>query len=80
MIRKPSSFHRHAAYLTAGELVFVFEGPEVEWNVNDLVDDPVIASFFTPWQKLIDGPPAPCARVLLLVAVRTNKLGVGLGV
>src|SRR3954451_21597590 len=35
-------FHRHAAYLAAGEVVFLFEAPQVEWIVNDLVDDPII--------------------------------------
>ena len=37
-------FHRHAAYLTAGEVVFLFEAPEVEWIVNDIVDDVPISA------------------------------------
>ena len=49
--------HRHAAYLTASEVVFMFEAPEVEWIVNDIVDDPVLSAAFGPWQKLVDGPP-----------------------
>src|SRR4051812_8154882 len=48
---------RHAAYLTASEVVFVFEAAEVEWVVNDIVDDPVMEAAFEPWRKLIDGPP-----------------------
>ena len=32
---------RHAVYLSAGEVVFVFEGREVEWIVEQLVDDPI---------------------------------------
>lgn len=41
-------FHRHAAYLTAGEVVFVFEAPEVEWIVSDIVDDPILSAAFGP--------------------------------
>ena len=70
---------RHAAYLTAREVVFVFEGPEVEWTVNELIDDPVISSFFAPWQKLIDGPPR-LAHERFYWSRADNKLGVGLGV
>ena len=50
-------FHHHAAYLTAGEVVFVFEAPEVEWIVNDIVDDPVISSAFGRWAGLVEGTP-----------------------
>jgi hypothetical protein len=34
-----SGIERHAVYLSSREVVFVFEGPEVEWKVDDLVDD-----------------------------------------
>ena len=70
---------RHAAYLTAGEVVFVFEGREVEWVVNDLIDDPAIASFFAPWEKLIDGTPR-LAHERYYWSQADAKLGVGLGV
>jgi hypothetical protein len=50
-------FVRHTAYLTSCEAVFVFEAPEVEWIVNDIVDDPVLSTALGPWQKLVDGPP-----------------------
>jgi hypothetical protein len=69
---------RHAAYLTASEVVFVFEGPEVEWVVNELVDDPAIASFFAPGQKLIDGTPR-LAHERYYWSRADAKLGVGLG-
>jgi hypothetical protein len=76
----PEAFklERHAAYLTAGEVVFVFEGPEVEWTVNELIDDPVISSFFTPWEKLIDGPPR-LAHERFYWSRSGDQLGVGLG-
>ena len=69
---------RHAAYLTAGEVVFVFEAPEVEWIVNDLVDDPRIASFFAPWEKLVEGTPR-LAHERFYWSRAEGKLGVGLG-
>jgi len=71
--------HRHSAYLTAGEIVFVFEAPEVEWIVNDLVDDPVLSGAFGSWRKLIDGSPR-LAHERYHWARGENALGVGLGV
>jgi len=69
---------RHGAYLTAAEVVFYFEGPEVEWTVNELIDDPKISSFFGPWEKLIDGPPR-LAHERFHWSEADAKLGVGLG-
>jgi hypothetical protein len=69
---------RHAAYLTAGVVVFVFEAPEVEWIVNDVVDDPAIAVFFGPWEKLIEGTPR-LAHERFYWSRAESKLGVGLG-
>src|SRR2546430_7507889 len=37
--------------------LFVFEALEVEWIVNDLIDDPAVAAFFAPWQPLVEGTP-----------------------
>jgi len=71
-------FHRHGAYLTAGEVVFLFEAPEVEWIVNDIVDDPVLAAAFGPWQKLIEGPPR-LAHERFYWSREDSKVGVGLG-
>jgi hypothetical protein len=31
---------RHSVYLSVGEVVFVFEGHQVEWMVDDLINDP----------------------------------------
>lgn len=69
---------RHSVYLTAGEVVFVFEAHEVEWIVNELVDDPAIASFFAPWEKLIDGTPR-LAHERYHWSHAERKTGVGLG-
>jgi hypothetical protein len=51
---------RHAVYLSASEVVFVFEGPEVEWAVDDLVDAEPSAAFQAAvevWRPLVEGPP-----------------------
>ena len=36
--------HLHGAYLTASEVVFVFEAPEVEWIVSDIGNDPILST------------------------------------
>jgi hypothetical protein len=55
-----SGFERHCVYLSATEVVFVFEAPEVEWLVDALVDDPfhwMLDEAIDKWEPLIDGPP-----------------------
>ena len=47
----------HFAFLSSEEVVFVFEGPEVEWTVDDLVNHPIAAAALEPWRKLGDGLP-----------------------
>jgi hypothetical protein len=72
-------FHRHGAYLTAGEVVFFFEAPEVEWLVNDLIDDPMTAAVFGPWKSIVEGPPR-IAHERFFWSREDAELGVGLGV
>lgn len=53
-------FDRHVAYLSAGEVVFVFEGPQVDVALDELVDDPFqweLISAFDSWRPLINGNP-----------------------
>jgi hypothetical protein len=53
-------FTRHAVYLSAGEVVFVFEGPEVEWIVDGMVDDPFrwrVIEALDAWRPLVEGQP-----------------------
>jgi hypothetical protein len=47
----------HFAFLSSDEVVFVFEGHEVEWTVDDLVNHPVVAAGLEPWRALADGEP-----------------------
>jgi hypothetical protein len=70
--------HSHAAYLTASEVVFVFEAPEVEWIVNDIVDDPVLSSAFGPWRAILAEPPR-LAHERFHWSREQDKTGMGLG-
>jgi hypothetical protein len=52
--------YSHAAYLSAGEVVFVFEGPDVDVVVGDMVDSPFeprLHAAFSAWRPLIEGQP-----------------------
>jgi hypothetical protein len=70
--------HRHAAYLTADEVVFIFEAPEVDGIVNDLLDDLTLAPAVVRWDKLVEGLPR-IAHECFYWSRETNELGVGLG-
>jgi hypothetical protein len=51
---------RHSVYLSAGEVVFVFEGHQVEWMVDGLIDDPFqhkLHSALEQWRAIVDGTP-----------------------
>jgi hypothetical protein len=51
---------RHSVYLSAGEVVFVFEGHQVEWIVDDLIDEPFhyeLHRAFDMWRPIVDGSP-----------------------
>jgi hypothetical protein len=53
-------FDRHAVYLSAGEVVFVFEGDEVEWLVEEIVAEPAggsVSAALGAWRELVEGPP-----------------------
>ena len=47
---------RHVVYLSAGEVLFVFEGPEVEWRLDQLVDAPfqwAVSSALDEWREIV---------------------------
>ena len=71
-------FHRHSAYLSSQEVVFLFEAAEVEWIVNDIIDDALISDSFAPWQPLIEGTPR-VAHERYFWSREQDKLGLGLG-
>jgi hypothetical protein len=50
----------HSVYLSAGEVVFVFEGHQVEWMVDDLINDPFqpkLQRAFDAWRSIVDSSP-----------------------
>ncbi len=55
-----SGFVRHSVFLSATEVICVFEAHQVEWLVSALVDDPfhwMLADALEKWRPLIDGEP-----------------------
>src|SRR4029078_7491747 len=51
---------RHSIYISAGEAVFVFEGHEVEWIVDELIDGPfqhALPRALEHWKEIVDGRP-----------------------
>ena len=55
-----SGLARHVVYLSAGEVVFVFEGHEVDSIVDSLISDPFhwpLLRAIEAWRPLIDGNP-----------------------
>jgi hypothetical protein len=57
---RASGLRRHTVYLSADEVVFVFEGNQVEWIVDSLVDEPFqwdLIAAFDEWRPLLEGHP-----------------------
>lgn len=55
-----SGLERHTVYLSADEVVFVFEGSEVEWIVDGLVDEPFhwpVMAALDDWRPLLEDHP-----------------------
>ena len=53
-------FDRHIVFLSASEVVFVFEGAEVDARVDDLLEDPfrwMVSDAFDEWRPLIEDHP-----------------------
>jgi hypothetical protein len=51
---------RHTVFLSADEVLFVFEGPEVEWIVDRLIDEPFhweLLAAMDEWRPLLDENP-----------------------
>jgi hypothetical protein len=55
-----SGIERHSVFVSAREVVFVFEGHQVEWIVDELIDGPFhyeLQRAFRNWRAIVDGPP-----------------------
>ena len=49
---------RHGVYLGSSEVVFLFEGPDVEHRLRDLLNDQSLAASFAAWGPLLEGTPS----------------------
>ena len=47
----------HSVFLSGGEVVFLFEGLDLDLALNDLANDPVVAASFSRWAPLLAGTP-----------------------
>jgi hypothetical protein len=55
-----AGFDRHSVFLSDREVVFVFEGPDVEWELDDITSDafhPALQEAFASWRPLVEGEP-----------------------
>jgi len=53
-------FVRHAVFLGQDAVAFLFEGPDVEWELDDLTSDafhPALQAALGSWEEIIDGKP-----------------------
>jgi len=48
-----SGFVQHSVFLADEAVVFVFEGPNIERRVGDLVNDPASSAAFAAWAPLL---------------------------
>ena len=49
---------RHTVHVGDGVAVFVFEGTDVEWVIEEIVNDPVLAASFGGWAPFLEGRPS----------------------
>jgi hypothetical protein len=49
---------RHGVYLGGSEVVFVFEGANLEQELLDLLNDPTASAAFAVWGPLLEGSPS----------------------
>ena len=55
-----SGIVRHNVYLSSSEVVFVFEGHQVEWVVDELIDEPFndeLRRALDQWREIVAGQP-----------------------
>jgi hypothetical protein len=49
---------RHGVYLGTSEVVFLFEGTDVENRLRDLLNDQAMSTSFAAWGPLLEGTPS----------------------
>jgi hypothetical protein len=55
-----AGYERHGVYVTPGEVAFVFEGRDAEWQLDDVASDyfhPKVREAIERWRPLLDGEP-----------------------
>src|SRR5215210_3000507 len=55
-----SGIARHNVYLSSSEVAFVFEGHQVEWIVDELIDEPFndeLRRALDQWREIVTGQP-----------------------
>ena len=50
-----NTFRRHSIFLATEAVIFVFEGPDIQGLVRELVVDPTRSAAFSVWGPLLDG-------------------------
>jgi hypothetical protein len=69
-------FDRHVVFLSANEVVFVFEGPEAEWRLDEIVDEPgLVREALGRWRTVVDGAPRIARPVYAWAADETAPAG-----
>ena len=57
---------RHNIYISASDVVFVFEGHQIEWIVDQLIDDPFhheLQRALNQWRDIVDGQSTAYLRI-----------------
>ena len=52
-----AGFRRHSVFLAEEEVIFLFEGSDIEGLVRDLIDDPTRSASFSVWGPILEGTP-----------------------
>jgi hypothetical protein len=61
-----AGFDAHRVYVTRNEVVFVFEGADAAWRLDDVVSDffqPEVRNTIERWRALLDGEPRVAREV-----------------
>jgi hypothetical protein len=59
-------FLRHAVFLGRDAVAFLFEGPDVEWEIDELTSDafhPALQAALGSWEEILDGKPIVAKEV-----------------
>jgi len=63
---------RHGVYLGSSEVVFLFEGPDVENRLRDLLNDRAVTASFAAWGPLLEGTPSVAHELFYWEAARES--------